>query len=199
VAAVDLNPEMLAVARSLSASGAEIGWYETTAESTPFRDAEFDVVFCQLGLQFIGDKLTALREMRRVLVPGGRILVSTPTPNAFFDVLDEALARHVSAEAAGFVRTVFSCHDPAMLERLFREAGFEDVTVRTDAKQLRLPAARDFLWQYLHSTPLAAALSKLDRSRLAALESDVVSRWQRWSDGAGMTSEQRLNVAKARR
>ena len=199
VAALDLNPGMLSVARSIPSSGAEIRWYETTAESIPLSDNGFDVVFCQLGLQFVADKVAAIREMHRVLVPGGRVLVSTPPPNAFFDVLDDALARHVGSEAAGFVGMVFSLHDPATIARLFREAGFDDVTVRTDTKPLRLPAARDFLWQYVHCTPLAAMLSKLDAARIAALEGDVVGRWQRWSNDGGMTCDQGMNVAKARK
>jgi hypothetical protein len=44
-------------------------------------------------------------------------------------VLDDAPARHVGSEAAGFVRMVFSLHDPTTIERLFREAGFDAVTV----------------------------------------------------------------------
>jgi ubiquinone/menaquinone biosynthesis C-methylase UbiE len=199
VAAVDLNPGMLSVAQSIPSSGAEIRWYETAAESLPFPDAGFDVVFSQLGLQFIADKAAAIREIYRVLAPGGRVLVSTPPPNAFFDVLADALGRHVSGEAAGFVRMVFSLHDFATIERLFREAGFDDVTVRTDTKPLRLPAARDFLWRYISSTPLAAMLPKLEATRVAALESDVVGSWQRWSNNGGMTCEQGMNVAKARK
>ena len=35
-------------------------------------DAAFDVVLCQQGVQFFPDRPAALREMRRVLVPGGR-------------------------------------------------------------------------------------------------------------------------------
>jgi SAM-dependent methyltransferase len=199
VAALDLNPGMLSVARSIPSVGAEIRWYETTAESMPLPDNAFDVVFCQLGLQFIPDKIAAIREMHRVLVPGGRVLVSTPTPNAFFDVLDDALARHVGGEAAQFVRMVFSLHDAATIARLFREAGFDAATVRTDTKSLQLPTARDFLWQYVHCTPLAALLSNLDAARLTALESDVVARWQRWSADGGMTCKQGMNVAKARK
>jgi ubiquinone/menaquinone biosynthesis C-methylase UbiE len=199
VAALDLNPAMLSVARSVPSTGAAIRWYETSAESIPLPDAAFDVALCQLGLQFVADKSAALREMRRVLAPGGRVLATTPPPNAFFDVLDEAMTRHVGSEAGAFVRMVFSLSDPAIIERLFREAGFADVNVRTYAKELRLPEAREFLWQYVHCTPLTGMLGSLDAARIATLERDVVDRWAQWSDADGMKYQQGMNVSKARK
>jgi hypothetical protein len=60
-----------------------------------------------------------------------------------------------------------------------------------------LPVARDFLWQYVHCTPLTGMLSNLDATRIAALERDVVAGWRPWSDDGGMTCEQGMNVAKA--
>jgi Methylase involved in ubiquinone/menaquinone biosynthesis len=200
VAGLDVNPGMLAVARSKAAeAGAAIRWYETTAESIPLPADAFDVLFCQLGLQFVADKPAALREMRRVLVPDGRVLVSTPPPNPFFDVLVRALARHVGDEAAAFLRMVFSFHDPAKVEQLFRDAGFRDVAVRTERKPLRLPPARDFLWQYVHCTPLTGLISEMDSNQTSALESDVVRGWQPWSHDGGMTYEQGMIVATARK
>jgi ubiquinone/menaquinone biosynthesis C-methylase UbiE len=199
VGALDLNPAMLSVARSVPSTGAAIRWYETSAESVPLPDDAFDVVLCQLGLQFVADKSAALREMHRVLAAGGRMIVTTPPPNAFFDVLDEAMTRHVGSEAGAFVRMVFSLDDPAIIDRLFREAGFVDVNVRTYAKELRLPEAREFLWQYVHCTPLTGMLASLDATRIAALERDVVDRWAQWSDADGMKYEQGMNLAKARK
>lgn len=199
VAALDLNPAMLSVARSLPSTRAAIRWYETSAESIPLPDDAFDVVLCQLGLQFVADKSAALREMRRVLAPGGRVLVTTPPPNAFFDALDEAMTRHVGSDAGAFVRMVFSLNDPAIIERLFRDARFADVNVRTYAKDLRLPEAREFLWQYVHCTPLTGMLASFDTDRIAALERDVVGRWARWSDADGMKYEQGMIVSTARR
>lgn len=199
VAALDLNPAMLSVARSIPSQGAAIRWYETSAESIPLPDGTFDVVFCQLGLQFMVDKGAALGEMRRVLAPGGRVFVSTPPPNAFFDVLDEAMTRHVGSEAGAFVRMVFSLDDATIIERLFRDAGFTGVIVRTDAKALRLPEAREFLWQYVRCTPLTGMLAKVDDARIAALEREVVDRWAQWSDADGMKYEQRMNVCHARK
>jgi hypothetical protein len=71
--------------------------------------------------------------------------------------------------------------------------------VRTHAKGLRLPEAREFLWQYVHCTPLTGMLASLDAARIAALERDVVDRWAQWSDADGMKYEQAMNVAKARK
>jgi hypothetical protein len=74
VAALDLNPGMLTVARSLApATGPSIEWYEGSALALPFDDGEFQVVLCQLGLQFFPDRRRALQEILRVLALGGRV------------------------------------------------------------------------------------------------------------------------------
>ena len=199
VAALDLNTAMLDVARAVPAPPAPpIRWYESTAESMPLPDGAFDVVLCQLGLQFIDDKAATLREIHRVVAKGGRVLVSVPTPTKFWDVLDAASARRVPG-AAEFVRAVFSLNDPAAVERLFRGAGFQDVTVRHFPKTLHLPAARDFLWQYVQCTPLAAQLADADHALLESLERDVVEGWRPWATSGGMTYEQGMIVASARR
>src|SRR5262249_31339410 len=83
VAALDLNPGMLAVAQSLPAvPSARIDWYEGSALDLPFSNATFDVVLCQLGLQFFPDRPTALREMRRELVLGGRLALNVCVSHA---------------------------------------------------------------------------------------------------------------------
>jgi ubiquinone/menaquinone biosynthesis C-methylase UbiE len=200
VAGADINAAMLETARSLSA-GTEppIEWYETAAEAMPLPDASFDVVLCQLGLQFMRDKEAALREMRRVLVPGGRVFISVPKLMPFFDVTHEAIAKHIDPETASFVHLVFSLGDGAALEWLLKDSGFDDVTVRPETKALHLPPAADFLWQYIQSTPLAPSIMGADENRRMALERDVVGGWQPWAAGGGMTYQQRMLVASGRR
>lgn len=196
VAGLDINPGMLAVARSVTPSGISIDWREGRAESLPFAGSEFDAVFCQLGAQFFADKVAALREMRRVMTPGGRVLVSTPGPTPeLFGVLAEALALHVSVEAAQFVHQVFSLDDPAWVRGVFRDAGFEQAAVQRPVRTLHLPAPADFLWQYVYSTPLAAIVAPLDSDVHAALERDVVSRWRAFTHDGGLTLELGVLVA----
>ena len=199
VAGVDLSPGMLEVARETGQTApTPIRWYETSVEAMPLPDAAFDVVFCQVALQFVADKPAALRQMKRVLAPGGRVYVSTPAPGPFFDVMGEAFARHGMPEAAGFVRAVFSFNDPAEAQRLFQDAGFRDVEARRIEKPLRLPAAHKFFWQYVQSTPIAAAVAQLPTDVQATLERDVVAGWQTWADGDGLSYAQPVLLVTAR-
>lgn len=198
VAGLDINPGMLAVARSIPSPGPPIEWHEATAESMPLPDATFDVVLCQLSLQFMPDRFAALQEMRRVLVQNGRMLLNLPgAAGPVFAILAEAMERHVSPEAAGFVRKVFSLHDASELQRLASAAGFRDVAVESNVKMFRLPAPAEFLWQYVHSTPLAELVALAGDEEREALERDVVAGWREFEEDGAMTYEQPVVVVWA--
>jgi ubiquinone/menaquinone biosynthesis C-methylase UbiE len=197
VVGTDINAGMLAVARAV-VPGCE--WREASAEDLPVPDEAFDVALCQLGLQFFADKPTAVRELRRVLVPGGRLFVNVPGPMpALFAELEEALARHGYPDGARFVRAVFSLHDPAELRELLSGAGFEQVKARSNVVTLRLAAPEDFLWQYLYSTPLGAAVAQLDEELRAALQGEVVAAWQPFTDDGTLILQFGITTASARK
>jgi SAM-dependent methyltransferase len=54
-------------------------------ESLPFKDGEFDFIFCTEVLEHISDDMLAFREIGRSLRPGGLALLSAPTPPAPYD------------------------------------------------------------------------------------------------------------------
>jgi ubiquinone/menaquinone biosynthesis C-methylase UbiE len=66
----DRNDGMLAAAKRLAPG---INWQRGLAEALPFADRSFDRVFSQFALMFFDDRAAALREMRRVMKPGGRM------------------------------------------------------------------------------------------------------------------------------
>lgn len=199
VAGLDLNRGMLTVARVATPPDASIEWYEASAEAMNLPDGSFDVTLCQMGLQFMPDKPAALREMRRVLRPGGRVLVSLPGPTPrLFAIMGEALAQHIGAEAKGFVDHVFSLNDTAEIRDLVSEVGFHEVDVEADIKSLRLPAPEEFLWQYILSTPLAGIVAQLDGESRNSLERDVVARWQEFMRDHALDFQVRVVVALAR-
>ena len=77
VTAIDIAPDMIDVAKAVAGpDGAKIDWRTADAESLPLPDASVDVVLCQMGLMFMENRSAAIAEMRRVLSPTGRVVVS---------------------------------------------------------------------------------------------------------------------------
>jgi ubiquinone/menaquinone biosynthesis C-methylase UbiE len=76
VTGIELSPAMLAIARRRAADlGRDFDLVEGDAEQLPWGDASFDTVVCALSLCTIPHPATAVGEMKRVLVPGGRLLL----------------------------------------------------------------------------------------------------------------------------
>ena len=142
VAGVDLGDGMLAVAARLAPA---IEWRQAPAESLPHPDRSFDAVVSQFGLMFFNDRRQALAEMRRVLVPGGRLAV------AVWDGLDsmpayaaevELLERMAGKPAGDALRAPFLLGDPARLQTLFDDAGLRGATITTGRGTARFPSLR---------------------------------------------------------
>ena len=199
VAGLDPNPAMLAVARESAPPDAAITWWQAPAEAIPFPDGTFDVALCGMGLQFFSDRTGGLREIRRVLKEDGRLLASVPGPEPpVLEIMADALARHVSPESASFVHAVFSLHDGEEIRRLTAEAGFRETHVRSAPKTLHLPAPESFLWGYLRSTPLAAAVAAVDEERRAALEREFCDRCAPFVEEGAMTGPVTMTTLVAR-
>lgn len=194
VTGLDINPGMLAVAREVSPP--EINWMEASAEEIPAEDNTFDVVLCQISLMFVPDKRKALGEMYRVLKPKGRILLSAPGPaspvwEAFAEVLNETAGQ----QAAGFVKQVFSLHDANEVLRDMRNANFNTISIHNYRKKFLLPSSKDFLWQYIKSTPLDTMLSDSDEGKLSEIETKIVDRWKDFEEDGNLTDELNILVA----
>lgn len=79
VAGLDLSPEMIRRARNHAADhGVEIPWHTGDVTTLPDPLAVYDAILARVLLQFVPDVPAALREFRRVLKPGGRLLASVP-------------------------------------------------------------------------------------------------------------------------
>jgi ubiquinone/menaquinone biosynthesis C-methylase UbiE len=74
VTGLDFSPEMLALAERRAPG---INFIEGDAMALPFQDGVFDLVVNNFGMMHIPDQPTALKEIRRVLRPGGRFLMAT--------------------------------------------------------------------------------------------------------------------------
>jgi ubiquinone/menaquinone biosynthesis C-methylase UbiE len=190
VAGLDVNAGMLAVAREVTPRSAGVDWYEANAEAIPLPDGSFDVVLCQMSLQFIPGRVNALREMRRILAAGGRLVLNVPGPTPpLFEIFADALTKHINPEAAPFVHAVFSLNDANEIRKLADNAGLGEVRLTQAMKPLQLPPARDFMWQYINCTPMINAIAGATNEQRLALEREICERWQEFATGDGLEIE----------
>ena len=178
VSGVDVAPDMLEVARRVAVDGSAIDWDEADAAVLSMPDASCDVVLCQMGLMFMEDPAGALGEMHRVLAPAGRVLISTPGRiQPLFEAMEKAIVDNLNPDLGGFVRAVFSMHEPSALGGLLSEAGFSDVAWTEYQAVLSLPGPAEFLWSYINLTPMGPLVAQASEAAQVAMERQVVEAW----------------------
>lgn len=129
VTGLDINPEMLEVARR---KDTPVDWRLGPAEGIPFPDGSFDAVVSQFGFTFFDDRVTALKEMMRVLKPGGTLAVAVcdgldHSPG--YAVLAELLHRLFGPDVAQAFRAPFILGDRDQLLAIASEAEVPDARV----------------------------------------------------------------------
>ncbi len=140
VVGVDPGRGMLAVAGELAPN---VDWRESPAESLPFPDRSFDAVVSQFGLMFFTDRSQALREMIRVLKPGGRLAVAvwdSLENSEAYPIEVEVLERIAGDAAAIALRAPFVLGDKGALIALFEGSGVESVRIETENGTVRFPS-----------------------------------------------------------
>ena len=199
VTGVDLNPGMIAVARTLAApSGAAVEWLERDALDLRLPDAGYDVVLCQQGLQFFPDKLRALREMRRVLLPRGRMALSVWNGVGLYNgAVGKALHRILGEETAR--RFCASRQSPPGEEivRLAHEAGYSAIALRVARLDIRLPSLDRFVLDHLAATPIASAIADVDERVRMSIGASVREQLAGYGDDCGVTYPEETHILTA--
>jgi ubiquinone/menaquinone biosynthesis C-methylase UbiE len=101
---VDFTPEMLALAKTRAEKmGRSIELREGDAQDLPFADHSFDTVVCTYALCSVPDEAGAILEMKRVLKPGGRLILvdhirSTVKPIFWLQRLYELIPSRIKGE-----------------------------------------------------------------------------------------------------
>ncbi len=162
VTAVDASPVMLSKASARAQEErVNVRWVPAPPEHLPGRTPEFDLVTFQQGLQLVADRAAVAKELRRVILPGGRALVACwcgLDRQPAFQLLDGIAVRHLGA---GF-DAMFSLGDEAPLKTLLEQAKFFAVFIDTVTRAVKVPEPERFVRVMFSSVTDAPDPDKLD-------------------------------------
>jgi ubiquinone/menaquinone biosynthesis C-methylase UbiE len=132
VIGIDLATGMIEMARLRAADRGlkNVEFREADAEALPFEDRSFDTVLCHLGLIHFTDRMKSLKEMGRVLKPGGDLAVSvwsTPDRTRVIGIVSKCVATLWPAVIVPGAPTWFDFGPEGALEKILMDAGFKNI------------------------------------------------------------------------
>jgi ubiquinone/menaquinone biosynthesis C-methylase UbiE len=181
VIGIDIAEKMLDVAKKKAeAAGiSNIEYRLGDAEALDFKDDSFDIVLCASSVFILSDITKALKEWRRVLRPGGKVIFSSFGPDFMrpaYGMFLERLTRYDGLEpptlqASARTGTPEKCYD------ILRDAGFKEIEVTSEQLGDYLQDIQEY-WQEVSSTIMrprllrlsAPALQKFTTEHLAEVE-----------------------------
>jgi len=192
VVITDLSEGMLDVARSNAArrSVKNLEFVACDASELPFADNSFDIISCRFGFMFFPDMSLAMKEMFRVLKPGGRIAAAVwnvPEKNFWATAALSSINKYMQLPppppgAPG----LFRCYESGLIADLFRQAGLRNIN-ETEVNGKLSTGTTEVYWNFMTDVvaPVVAALSKADNSLKTAIKNDVYETINRkFPDGA---------------
>ncbi len=188
----DISPEMVDMARKraaeIGASNADFRVLD--AQAMDLADGAFDGVICRWGIMLMPDPAAALRECRRVLLPGGRFafaVFTVPDENPFASLPARALieAGHLPQPTGEWQPGILALGDRRKLQDLLDGAGFASTRVEAVDMAWRFANA-DAYWEFLIELtalgPRVRSLSDAERDAFRATIHDRLAPFTR-ADG----------------
>ncbi len=164
------------------------------AENLDLDADSFDAVISRIGLHNLPDPPKALRGMRRVVKPGGKvaaIVYSTAEKNPYLGVPATVAHRWGSP-----MRNMFALSGPGVLEKAFRDGGFPDVAVHTVCTQHRFPPNTEII-RRLEGSESGRYMAKLPDAEREQAWAEVEQQLRRFEgpNGCEVPGELLIGVA----
>jgi len=196
---IDVNEEMIKKAYEIEKG---INWQNCEVTDMTYSDNYFDVVFCQQGLQYFPDPSLALKQINRVLVKSGRILLSVWRPiqySPFYESLCKALEKYLDIKAASMLLAAFSLGDYEKLKTLFEDAGFNSININIVIKQMSYSPFEEFVVGGMMATPFFQEIQAMPSSLREEMFSDIYDSNQDYIDDDGLAAPTECYIVNAKK
>jgi len=207
VLATDLSPEILKFAAQQAAAAGyrNVDVLVSDGQKLQIEDAGFDAVVCRLGLMFFGDPLQGLREMARVLKPGGGVctmVFGAPQANPCATTLMSTALRHAGMPPPDpyLPGGLLSLGKPGLIDELFKEAGFGEIATTKVAAPFNLPTVKDYM-NFIRTSagPVVQIVQSLDSATAEQAWADMEQALSRYEGLSGWEGPNELLLTAARR
>lgn len=202
VSGADLSRPMLELARQRAAADANVTFVEADAQTYDFGAENYDVVISRFGTMFFDDPTAAFANVGRAMRDGGRLCIATWQPlvaNDWLTIPGAALLRYGSLpDTGGNAPGMFAQSDPARVETVLRQAGWNDVNVTPVTVHLRLGADAAEATDYLADTGVArAVLDTIDADQRDAAIAAVIEALAAHTGADGVCLEAGILITRA--
>jgi SAM-dependent methyltransferase len=207
VLAADLSPEILqfAAQRAAAAGHRHVEICVSDGEKLQVEDGRFDAVVCRLGLMLFADPLQGLREMARVLKPGGGVctmVFGPPQHNPCVTALMSTALKHAGLPARDPYQPggLLSLGKPGLIDGMFAAAGFREIATTRIAAPFRLPAVANYInFARTSAGPIVQIVQRLEPAQAEAAWADMALQLSRYETSAGWEGPNELLLTAARR
>ncbi len=156
IVATDLNDSMLDCARRKRSNLPNVRYEQADALDLRFDEDSFDAVVCQFGVMFLPDKAQGLREVARVLKPGGIFTFNTwgsTARNPVVDVAQRTIASFFTADPPSFLTVPFGYYQQDRIAADLAAAGLRDVEFEVVTRTAERPSAQHVATGFVEGNP----------------------------------------------
>jgi ubiquinone/menaquinone biosynthesis C-methylase UbiE len=204
VVGIDVSTGPLAVAteRARQHGLSNVHFQEADVHHLPFADETFDRITSRLGVMFFADLPQALREMHRVLKPGGRVALLAWGKFAqpyFATTIGTILKRLPNLQLSATGKSMNKFGEPDVLAAHMREAGFTQVNESLDYVGWTWPGKPEDVWEYFQdvAVPFQSAMQAVPADRRHEVDQAVLQAIKQYQVGDEVRFTAHVNITTA--